>query len=150
MAPDPEPLFLDTAYVNALINTRDQWHEAAVRWEQKLAVDRRRLMTTEFILVEIADGLAAVRFRVQAAQAIAALQASPLVEIIPASSKLFTSALELYRSRPDKDWGLTDCASFVVMHERAISEALTTDEHFRQAGFRALLLEDTSQGGGGL
>lgn len=150
MAPDPEPLFLDTAYVNALINTRDQWHEAAVRWEQKLAVDRRRLMTTEFILVEIADGLAAVRFRVQAAQAIAALQASPLVEIIPASSKLFTSALELYRSRPDKDWGLTDCASFVVMHERAISEALTTDERFRQAGFRALLLEDTSQGGGGL
>lgn len=148
MGPDPEPLFLDTAYVNALINTRDQWHEAAVRWEQRLAVDRRRLMTTEFVLVEIADGLAVVRFRVQAAQLIVALQASLLVEIIPASSKLFTAALELYRSRPDKDWGLTDCASFVVMRERALSEALTTDEHFRQAGFRALLLEDTSQGGG--
>lgn len=148
MGPDPEPLFLDTAYVNALINTRDQWHEAAVRWEQRLAVDRRRLMTTEFVLVEIADGLAVVRFRVQAAQVIATLQASLLVEIIPASSKLFTAALELYRSRPDKDWGLTDCASFVVMRERALSEALTTDEHFRQAGFRALLLEDTSQGGG--
>jgi len=148
VGPDLEPLFLDTAYVNALINTRDQWHAAAVRWEQKLAVDRRRLMTTEFVLVEIADGLAVVRFRVQAAQVIATLQASPLVEIIPASSKLFTAALDLYRSRPDKDWGLTDCASFVVMRERALSEALTTDEHFRQAGFRALLLEDTSQGGG--
>ena len=60
MAADPQPVFLDTAYVNALINTRDQWHEAAVRWERKLATDRRQLITTEFVLVEIADGLAAV------------------------------------------------------------------------------------------
>jgi len=145
VAADPHPVFLDTAYVNARINTRDQWHEAAVRWERKLARDRRRLITTEFVLVEIADGLAAVRFRVQAAQVIAALQASALVEVIPASSELFTAALELYRSRPDKDWGLTDCASFTAMRERALSEALTTDEHFRQAGFRALLLEETSE-----
>ena len=69
----------------------------------------------------------------------AVFQASPSVEIIPASSHLFNAALELYRSRPDKDWGLTDCASFVAMGERGLSEALTTDEHFRQAGFRALL-----------
>ena len=103
-------------------------------------------MTTEFVLVEIADGLAAIRFRVQAAQVIATLRASPLVEIIPASSQLFSAALELYRSRTDKDWGLTDCASFVTMGERALSEALTTDDHFRQAGFRVLLLEDDSQG----
>ena len=144
MAPEPQPVFPDTAYVNARINTRDQWHEAAVRWQRKLAAERRQLITTEFVLVEIADGLAAVRFRLQAAQVIAALQASALVEIIPASSDLFTAAFELYRSRPDKDWGLTDCASFVVMRGRALSEALTTDEHFRQAGFRALLLEDTS------
>jgi len=78
-------------------------------------------------------------------QVIATLQASSLVEIIPASSRLFTAALELYRSRGDKDWGLTDCASFVVMSERGLSEALTTDDHFRQAGFRALLLENTTE-----
>ena len=144
MAPDPQPVYLDTAYINALINTRDQWHEAAIRWERKLATDRRRLITTEFVLVEIADGLAAVRFRLHAGQVIAALQASALVEITPASSDLFTAALELYRSRADKDWGLTDCASFIAMRERTLSEALTTDEHFRQAGFRALLLEDSS------
>jgi len=144
VAPDPQPVYLDTAYINALINTRDQWHEAAIRWERKLATDRRRLITTEFVLVEIADGLAAVRFRLHAGQVIAALQASALVEITPASSDLFTAALELYRSRADKDWGLTDCASFIAMRERTLSEALTTDEHFRQAGFRALLLEDSS------
>jgi predicted nucleic acid-binding protein len=125
------------------VNTRDQWHEAAVQWEQTLSADKRRLVTTEFVLMEIADGLAAVRFWVQAVQVIATLQASSLVEIIPASSQLFTAALELYRSRGDKDWGLTDCASFVVMSERGLPEALTTDDHFRQAGFRVLLLENT-------
>jgi uncharacterized protein len=143
VAPDRRPIFLDTAYVNALVNTRDQWHDAAVQWQRKLSAEKRRLVTTEFVLVEIADGLAAVRFRGQAVQVIATLQASILVEIIPASSQLFTAALELYRSRGDKDWGLTDCASFVVISERGLSEALTTDDHFRQAGLRALLLENT-------
>ena len=143
VAPDRRPIFLDTAYINALVNTRDQWHDAAVQWQRKLSADKRRLVTTEFVLVEIADGLAAVRFRGQAVQVIATLQASSLVEIIPASSQLFTAALELYRSRGDKDWGLTDCASFVVISERGLSEALTTDDHFRQAGLRALLLENT-------
>lgn len=139
---DRRPIFLDTAYVNALVNTRDQWHDAAVQWQRKLSAEKRRLVTTEFVLVEIADGLAAVRFRVQAVQVITTPQASPLVEIIPASSRLFTAALALYRSRGDKDWGLTDCASFVVMSERRLSEALTTDDHFRQAGFRVLLLDN--------
>src|SRR5262249_38412083 len=139
---DRRPIFLDTAYGNALVNTRVQWHDAAVQWERKLSTDKRRLVTTEFVLVEIADGLAAVRFRGQAVQVIATLQASALVEIIPVSSQLFTAALELYRSRGDKDWGLTDCASFVVMNGRGLLEALTTDEHFRQAGFRVLLLEN--------
>jgi uncharacterized protein len=143
MEPDRTPIFLDTAYVNALVNTRDQWHAAAVQWQRKLSADKRRLVTTEFVLVEIADGLAAVRFRGQAVQVIATLQASSLIEIIPASSQLFTAALELYRSRGDKDWGLTDCASLVVMNGRGLSEALTTDDHFRQAGLRALLLENT-------
>jgi predicted nucleic acid-binding protein len=94
------------------------------------------------VLAEIADGLAAVRFRAHAGQAIAALQSSPFVEIIAASSTLFLAARELDRARADKDWGLTDCAFFVVMTERALLEALTPDDHFRQAGLRALLLED--------
>lgn len=141
MAGDAAPLFLDTTYVYALVNTRDQWHEAAMQWEARLAAERRRLVTTEFVLTEIADGLAAARFRSQAAGIIALLQASALVEIVLASSPLFAAALELYRNRGDKDWGLTDCSSFVVMDERGLSTALTTDEHFQQAGFRALLLE---------
>src|SRR5215510_12440031 len=146
VAPDHAPIFLDTAYANALVNTRDQWHDAAVQWQRKLSADKRRLVTTEFVLVEIADGLAAVRFRAQAVQVITTLQASSLVDIIPASSQLFRTALELYQRRADKDWGLTDCVSFVVMSERSLLEALTTDDHFRQAGFRALLLESPDSG----
>jgi uncharacterized protein len=146
LAPDRLPIFLDTPYVNALVNIRDQWHSVAVQWEARLAAEERRLVTTEFILVEIADGLAAVRFRAQAVQVIATLQATPFVDIVPVSSQLFRAALELYRRRADRDWGLTDCASFAVMRDRGIAEALTTDDHFRQAGFRALLLGNTASG----
>jgi predicted nucleic acid-binding protein len=141
-AGEAAPAFLDTAYIYALVNTRDQWHASAVQWERRLAGSRRGLLTTELILVEIADGLAAVRFRHRAVQIIAALRSSSLVEVVPASSELIDAALELYRSRADKDWGLTDCASFVVMSERGLSDVLTTDDHFRQAGFRPLLLEE--------
>ena len=81
MIGDAAPLFLDTAYVYALVNARDQWHETAARWEARLRVDRRPLMMTGFVLAEIADGLAAVRFRPQAVSIIAALPASPLVAV---------------------------------------------------------------------
>jgi predicted nucleic acid-binding protein len=140
--PDKHELtFLDTAYVYALVNTRDEWHQAALSWQENLEKEQRRLLTTELILVEIADGLASIRFRTQAAQVITALQSSPLVEVVAISSELLRLALDLYRQRDDKEWGLTDCFSFVVMRERGLREALTVDTHFQQAGFRALLRE---------
>lgn len=138
------PIFLDTAYVYALVNTRDEWHDDALSWQQKLEQEQRGIVTTELILVEIADGLAAIRFRTQAAQIIAALQASPFVEVVAVSSELLNLALELYRQRGDKEWGLTDCVSFLVMRERSLLEALTVDIHFQQAGFRALLRESAT------
>ena len=135
-------VFLDTAYANALINTRDQWHEGAAVWQERLAEEGRRLVSTEFVLVEIADGLAAVNFRKQAAVIINLLKENPYVEIVPLSSGLFAEAFELYEGRMEKGWGFTDCMSFIVMRRYGIAEALTTDEHFQQAGFRALLRED--------
>jgi predicted nucleic acid-binding protein len=140
----PQPVFLDTGYVYALLNTRDQWHESANLWEQKIANEGRELITTEPILFEIANGLAAINFRQQAIQVIDALRADSLVEIVPASTDILNKALDLYRRRSDKGWGLTDCSSFVVMRERGLVDALTPDNHFRQAGFRALMLEEPS------
>ena len=134
-----DALFLDTAYIFARINPRDQWHERAVFWQQRIERENRFLVVTEFILAEIADGLSAVKFRREAAQIIRTLQNSVLVEVVPATSELYLQGLELYEQRQDKDWGLTDCVSFVVMTDKGLTDALTGDDHFRQAGFNALL-----------
>lgn len=135
-----EILFLDTAYVLALFNTRDQWHQKAIDWQQKAAFEKRNLLTTESVLTEIGDGLSSRNLRADAGRIIRALNESPSVHVIPAGTNLFLEGLQLYESRQDKDWGLTDCISFVVMNANEITNALTTDEHFRQAGFNPLLL----------
>ncbi len=137
-----EPLFVDTAFVYALFNSRDQWHTSAIEGQLKIVAENLSLITTQFVLTEIGDGLSSLKFRQDAAAIIHAFENNPLVEVVSASSELFHQALNLYESRPDKDWGLTDCASFVVMTEYNLTDALTTDEHFRQAGFRPLLLEN--------
>jgi predicted nucleic acid-binding protein len=135
-------VFLDTSYVYALINTRDQWHEKAVVLQERLAKERKHLLSTEFVLVEIADGLAAVAFHKHAVQMIDLLKENKFVKIVSLSSELFENAFELYKKRTDKGWGLTDCTSFIVMKQYGIIDSLTTDEHFQQAGFRALLREN--------
>lgn len=65
------------------------------------------------------------------------------IEVVPLTEDLYAQAAALYERHTDKEWGLTDCVSFVVMRERGIQEALTTDTHLRQASFRALLLSDS-------
>jgi uncharacterized protein len=133
--------FLDTAHVLALTNERDQWHTTALRWSERIAADNLPLITTEFILLEIGNALAAVRARKLGTEVIRTIRSSDSVEVVPASRALFEAALALYSSRPDKDWGMTDCTSFVTMMDRGITGALTVDRHFEQVGFRALLLE---------
>ena len=90
---------------------------------------------------EIGNALAKQRYRDAASQLLEALESDPQVEIVPLAEQLYARALQLYRERPDKEWGLTDCVSFVVMQDRGITEALTADEHFQQTGFRVLLRE---------
>lgn len=68
-----------------------------------------------------------------------ALEGDPDVLVVPADASLFRRGVDLYRQRPDKDWSLTDCISFVVMEEQGLTDALTADHHFEQAGFRAIL-----------
>jgi uncharacterized protein len=74
-------------------------------------------------------------------QLLDALEADPNVGIVSLTDTLYTQALTLYRTRPDKEWGLVDCLSFVVMRERRLHSALTPDLHFQQAGYRVLLRE---------
>jgi predicted nucleic acid-binding protein len=132
-------VFIDTSYVFALINPNDQWHPKAIEWKSRITAHNLELIISEFVLAEIADGLSSVAFRKAASRSIRLLQADPCVEIVPASSSLFERALDMFENRPDKGWGLTDCTSFVIMADYDVSDALTTDGHFEQAGFKPLL-----------
>jgi uncharacterized protein len=128
--------FADTFYLLALFNPRDSAHDLAVTASQNL---QGTLLTTEWVLTETADALCDLSNRAGCIAFINDLRRSRHVEVEPASSALFNAGWNLYQQRPDKDWSLTDCTSFVVMQERGITEALTGDHHFEQAGFRALL-----------
>ncbi len=130
--------FVDAGYWIAWLNEGDALHARARTLATGL---RRSLVTTEAVLYEVGDAFAAVRWRVQAADFLAQVRANPNVVIIPTDGDRASRALALYAARPDKDWGLTDCLSFVVMEERGITVALSADQHFVQAGFRALLRE---------
>lgn len=138
-----DPVFVDTAYVFALINSRDQWHTKARKWESILTEQRRPLLASEFVLLEIADGLSAIRFRDHAVRVVDTLRASDHVKVVPATTELFEAGLERYRDRPDKEWGLTDCTSFLFMEDHRVEDVLTTDRRFQQAGFRVVLFDET-------
>ena len=85
------------------------------------------------------NGLAKQPLRHAASQALDQIRIDKRIEVVHIHPDLFSQAIELYRSRPDKEWGLTDCLSFLVMAERRLREALTTDSHFEQAGFKVLI-----------
>ncbi len=130
------PVFADTYFFLALINPRDTAHPRAVA-----AANSRRgpLLTTAWVLTEVADGLARTPDRHLVAKIIADLDQEPRDIVVPASQDLFDRGLRLYLARSDKHWSLTDCISFVVMEEFHVQEALTADHHFEQAGFVPLL-----------
>ncbi len=135
-------VFLDTAYAIALSVESDEDHERAEELADQLEAQATQLVTTRAVLLEIGNALSKKRYRKAALELLDALEQDPLVEIVPLSEELYKQALELFRSRPDKEWGLVDCVSFVVMQERGLTEALTIDEHFKQAGFRPLLRDE--------
>jgi hypothetical protein len=130
--------FVDTYYFLALVNSSDKDHVAAVERSRGRV---GQLMTTTWVLVEFADALSAVDSRIRAARFIRGFEAEAFVEVVPPTREQFQQALGRYEQRPDKDWSLTDCISFLLMEERGITEALTADHHFEQAGFRALMRE---------
>ena len=132
-------VFLDTAYAIALSSPNDLFHQRALQLADELKSSGTRLVTTRAILLEIGNALSKLRHRRAAVALLDSLEIDPHVEIIPLSEQLCTRASQLYRERPDKEWALTDCVSFIVMEDRGINEALTTDEHFQQAGFQALM-----------
>ena len=128
--------FADTFYFLALLNSRDPHHSRVTNFNTS---QRVRLVTTMWVLTEVADAMAEPPNRPLFLRLFERLQASPMVTIVPFSEEIFVAGLRLYREREDKGWPLTDCISFAVMLREGFLEALTGDRHFEQAGFVAML-----------
>lgn len=132
-------LFADTVYWIALTNSLDQYHTKAV--EVSEALGPCRLFTTDLVLIEFLNALAdkGLHIRAAAVQMVEAIMSNPQVTVFAINRRTFTRSLALYEARPDKGYSLTDCSSMLLMRERRLSKALTTDRHFEQEGFTALL-----------
>jgi uncharacterized protein len=137
----PPEVFLDTAFALALVNPYDTLHGRATALSADLEAQQTRLRTTQAILLEIGNALAKLRYRTASVQLLESLAIDPSVAVVPITLDLYDRAFRLYMSRMDKEWGLTDCISFVVMHDHNLTMALTPDKHFQQAGYRALMVD---------
>ena len=126
----------DTSFYLAVLNPRDVAHAKAVQVGDRL---QRPVLLSDFVLLELGNALSAVRQRELFFRLVLHLRSHPNVRIVPASRDLLDRGFQLFSRRLDKAWSLTDCTSFVVMQEEGLTDAPTTDHHFEQAGFAALL-----------
>jgi predicted nucleic acid-binding protein len=132
------PVFADTCFYQALLNHQDRWHAAAVEVSSTF---RGRMLTSEYVLCELGALMSRGSLRGLFLELVSDLQSAPYVDIVPGSHEHFEAGLDLFSSRPDKGWSLTDCVSFALMKAYGIEEVLTCDHHFKQAGFRVLLTQ---------
>ena len=134
-----QTLFVDTGYFLALGISRDTWHVRATEWAKQIQAKKLKLVTTQSVLFEIGAALSRTTFRNLANQLLRGIANDPIFEVIEMDTLRYRQALDLFEAHSDKDWSLTDCASFVVMRELGLTHALSADHHFEQAGFIALL-----------
>lgn len=132
-------IFADTGYWIAILNPADDLRTQAISLSRSL--DPFQLLTSEMVFTEVLNSFSKreITFRKAVVQFVRQSFENPKIEVVPQNSDLFHHSLDLYEQRADKAWSLTDCASFHIMQQRNLREALTHDRHFEQAGFIALL-----------
>lgn len=130
---------MDSSYAIALGSPRDRHHARAVTLAHTIEATRIRVVTTQAVVVEVGNALSKRTVRSRAVALLDLFDRNPPIEVTPLSEELFERGTTFFRRHQDKDWGLTDCISFIVMQDRGLTDALTADAHFRQAGFRPLL-----------
>ena len=129
-------VFADTSYFLAFLGDKDQYHQRAIAWTRVL---RAPVVTTEYVVIEVGNSLTKGDDRAVFVDFYRELRDQAKLEVIPASTELQDQGAKLFAKRLDKEWSLTDCISFVVMSDRHLYDALSTDRDFEEAGFRALL-----------
>lgn len=131
-------VFADTSFYVALLNHRDSLHANALKWVQR---DDVEYVTTDLVLIELGNAMSAGVRRASFVQTLELLRSKSTTIVIPATHELFERGCALFSQRPDKEWSMTDCTSFVVMGQMGLTDALTADHHFAQAGFQTLLID---------
>ncbi len=134
-----DKVFVDASAWIALLAPGDNLRQQANAVYAQLERENVRLYTTEFVLLEVADALSVASFRHYTIDLIESLRRNQRMTVIPFSQSLLEAGWALYKQRPDKDWGLTDCISFVTMQRQDMARVFTSDQHFAQAGFVKLL-----------
>lgn len=132
-------VFVDTAALIALGNSRDTQHLEANQIRQQLVKYQSRFLTTNLVIAEFGNSFSAVRLRPTAIQIIESIYQSTQWECVHIDPLLMKQGLELFKQMQDKEWGLVDCSSIVVARYFGVKVIFTTDHHFRQAGFQVLL-----------
>ena len=134
-------IFADAGYWIALLNPKDAGHSRAQQVSASLG--QARMITSEMVLSELLNAFASKgsALRETACAAVDQIRSNPNAEIVLMTSAAFRQAVARYRARSDKTWGLTDCTSFLIMEEKGITDVLTFDNDFKQAGFQSLLLD---------
>lgn len=134
-------MLLDTSFIIALENRDDPCHARAKSLDRELMREDAVLFVHWGVLLEIGDGFARLARRAKGTQLLDRIFHEEGYRVVPLSHELMQQAVTLYCGRNDKEWGLTDCISFALMEREGITQALSADIHFRQAGFEATLLE---------
>ena len=134
-------IFVDTAGWGHLVDPTQEYHSLATKVYRGGRQRGHRFVTTNYVIAELV-ALLTSPLRVPRSSVIAFiehLKMSPHIVIVHIDATLDEQAWQLLTERPDKEWSLVDCSSFVVMQQRGTVEALTTDHNFEQAGYVCLL-----------
>jgi len=132
-------VFVDTSYFIALVHTQDSYHQKAKKWAKRIVAENITCHTTIPVVFEIADSFSRLARRDIGIDLLENIFHADNFIVYPFDATIYEKALDLYKSRKDKEWSLTDCYSFKLMNELNLSEALTADKHFEQYGYKILL-----------
>ena len=131
-------LFLDANFVIALEVSDDQHYNEATHHWKNLIETPFSLVTTSYVFDEVVTFLNSRRQHDKAVRVGNNLRNAANIELVQVDEPLFYEAWSYFRQLADKTYSLTDCVSFVLMKRLGITEALTFDKHFVQAGFTKL------------
>jgi len=134
-----DELFVDTSGFFAMMSKDDAWHLAADRVLRKAKRSNRRLVTTDYVLDETATLIKTRRLGHLTADLFDRVLNSTACRVEWTDENRFHSTRAFFQKHSDKSWSFTDCVSFSVMKAFRLSDALTSDQHFEQAGFIRLL-----------